>query len=110
MSNDMQSQVTPGPLEVSERFMTNEGQRAVMAPDAELGRKRVALVDAQKKFKRGEGWKLDDDPERDANAKLFAAAPDMLAALKNLENDDDKIPIHVWKLVQDAIAKAEVKR
>lgn len=73
---------TLGPFEVSERFMTNDGQRAIMAPDAELGRKRVALVDAQKKFKRGEGWKLDDDPERDANARLFSASYELLAALK----------------------------
>jgi hypothetical protein len=41
-----------------------------------------------------------------ANAKLIAAAPDMLNALMNLENDNNAIPDHAWKLVQDAIKKA----
>lgn len=86
---------TLGPFEVSERFMTNEGQRAIMASDAELGRKRVALVDAQKKFRRGEGWKLDDDAERDANAKLFAAAPELVKALEA-----------VWSGVPDRVRAA----
>lgn len=35
------------------------------------------------------------------------AAPEMLAALKNTENDDGHIPPSAWKLIQDAIAKAE---
>jgi hypothetical protein len=30
---------------------------------------------------------------------------EMLEALENLENDDNNIPDHAWKLVQDAIAK-----
>jgi hypothetical protein len=38
---------------------------------------------------------------------LLAAAPDLLEALKNLENDDGSIPAHAWNLVQSAIAKAE---
>ena len=43
-----------------------------------------------------------------ANANLIAAAPDMLEALKNLENDDGKaMPPSAWALVQNAIAKAE---
>ena len=41
------------------------------------------------------------------NAQLFAAAPDLLEALKNLENDDYSIPPHAWELVQNAISKAE---
>jgi hypothetical protein len=50
-------------------------------------------------------------PERavsyQANARLIAAAPDMLEALQNLENDDgSSMPDSAWKLVQDAIAKA----
>jgi hypothetical protein len=44
--------------------------------------------------------------EQEANAKLIAAAPDLLEALKNLENDNGQIPDHAWKLVRDAIAKA----
>jgi hypothetical protein len=41
-----------------------------------------------------------------SDALLIAAAPDLLAALQNLENDDGSIPDHAWSLVQAAIAKA----
>lgn len=41
-------------------------------------------------------------------AQLFSAAPDLLEALQNLENDNGQIPGHAWKLVQDAIAKATI--
>lgn len=44
-----------------------------------------------------------------ANTRLIAAAPDMLEALKNLENDDGNMPPSAWALVQQAIAKAEGK-
>lgn len=60
------------------------------------------------------GYGDDDDggvqgkskEEEIANAYLIAAAPDMLEALKNLENDDGHIPLEAWKMVQSAIAKA----
>jgi hypothetical protein len=42
-----------------------------------------------------------------ANAYLIAAAPDLLEALENLENDDNSIPYHAWDMVQSAIAKAK---
>lgn len=41
------------------------------------------------------------------NARLIAAAPDLLEALENLENDDGSIPAHAWNLAQAAIAKAK---
>ena len=41
-----------------------------------------------------------------ADAYLIAAAPDLLEALQNLENDDESIPKHAWDMVQNAIAKA----
>jgi hypothetical protein len=44
---------------------------------------------------------------KEANARLIAAAPDLLEALNNLENDDGAIPEHAWKMVCAAIAKAE---
>jgi hypothetical protein len=47
------------------------------------------------------------DEQWEADACLIAAAPDMLEALENLENDDGSIPDHAWKLVQDAISKAK---
>ena len=39
-------------------------------------------------------------------AQLISAAPDLLEACRNLENDDGSIPEHAWKKVQDAINKA----
>ena len=42
-----------------------------------------------------------------ANAYLIAAAPELLEALENLENDDNSIPSHAWDMVQSAIAKAK---
>lgn len=42
----------------------------------------------------------------ECNMTLIIAAPDLLAALQNLENDDGKIPEHAWALIQSAIAKA----
>jgi len=43
---------------------------------------------------------------RKKDVALISAAPDMLEALQNLENDDNYIPEHAWKMVQDAIRKA----
>lgn len=43
---------------------------------------------------------------RKRDVALISAAPDMLEALQNLENDDNSIPEHAWKLVKNAIAKA----
>lgn len=48
----------------------------------------------------------EESQEADANQKLIAAAPDMLKALQNLENDFEEIPPLAWKKVQDAITKA----
>jgi hypothetical protein len=48
----------------------------------------------------------DDDGVAEANARLMAAAPEMLAALENLENDDGAIPASAWNLVVDAVGKA----
>jgi hypothetical protein len=45
--------------------------------------------------------------QRQANARLIAAAPDLLEALENLENDDNSIPSYAWDMVQSAIAKAK---
>jgi hypothetical protein len=94
--------------------MTNEGQRYVMAPD-----KRVCLVDMQcEGVKRNERHK-SGDAERDANARLIAAAPDCLAACKetldwiesewalpsgNYENPTIR---EIAKQLSAAIAKAE---
>ncbi len=47
-----------------------------------------------------------DEGENAANAQLIAAAPDMLEALQNIENDNQHMPDTAWKLITDAIAKA----
>jgi hypothetical protein len=56
-------------------------------------------------------WTCESDEEDEAamaNAHLMAAAPDMLEALENLENDDGTtMPPSAWELVQTAIAKAK---
>ena len=44
------------------------------------------------------------------DTSLYAAAPDMLNALENLENDNGAIPDHAWRLVQEAISKAKSER
>ena len=42
-----------------------------------------------------------------ANARLIAAAPDLLEALKNIENDNKHMPQTAWDMIQKAIAKAK---
>lgn len=49
------------------------------------------------------------EAEAKATANLIVAAPDMLEALKNIENDDEHMPPSAWELIQNAIAKAEGK-
>jgi hypothetical protein len=40
------------------------------------------------------------------NAKLIAAAPELLDALLDLENDNNSIPKSIWDKIQNAINKA----
>ena len=44
--------------------------------------------------------------EAKANAKLMAAAPEMLEALQSIENDNVHMPPAIWQLIQYAIKKA----
>lgn len=83
------------------RALTNEGQRFIMAPD-----KRVALVDCQTDFKRGTGYQTDC-AERDANAQLIAASPQMLDALERAYLYKTDMPPEVREAVQAAIAAAK---
>ncbi|MEO8824096.1 MAG: hypothetical protein ABI366_11040 [Ginsengibacter sp.] len=39
------------------------------------------------------------------HSKLIAAAPDLLEALRSIENDDGGIPETIWKMRNDAIYK-----
>jgi hypothetical protein len=63
--------------------------------------KRICEVKHYKAFKSDVNYS-----EGIANARLIAAAPDMLDALQFLENNDNSIPKHAWELVKAAIAKA----
>ena len=42
----------------------------------------------------------------EADARLLSAAPDLLEALENIENDDGRIPETIWAMRNAAIAKA----
>lgn len=46
---------------------------------------------------------------RKDDAVLIAAAPDMLEALENLENNGVEIPDHAWIMIKNAIDKATGK-
>lgn len=70
---------TPGPWTVG-MFLTNGGQKPVVSAD-----RRIALADSQTDFERGQGWQ-HECAEREANARLIAAAPDMLAILQRLRD------------------------
>lgn len=59
---------------------------------------------------RSDGITDEGDPPNRFDRPLIAAAPDMLEALQNLENDDGStMPATAWELVQKAIAKATGK-
>ena len=43
-----------------------------------------------------------DAKDCEQKENLIAAAPDMLDALKDIENDDNSIPKPIWKKIQKA--------
>lgn len=84
----MSAHHTPGPWAVSplyleHGFCANDGSIVIMA-DSDDGTFPVAAAGPVASFKRGQGHKLID-AGRDANARLIASAPDLLAALKAWE-------------------------
>jgi hypothetical protein len=62
------------------RMLTNEGQAPIMGGPEDDSR-RIALVDCQVEYKRGKAH-LTECAEREANARLIAAAPDLLEAMQ----------------------------
>jgi hypothetical protein len=92
------------------RMLTNSGAAAVTADDVQ-----VATVNSQTPFKKGQGH-LVDCPVRDANARLIAAAPELLEALKAslqiLEGISESRDFRneqalILEMVRQAVAKAE---
>lgn len=78
--------------------LTNDGQRYLMSGSGDDA-KRIALVDCHTKYKRGTGHQQSCE-ERDANAHLIAAAPDMYEALTHLAA---VVETHGWNsLAKDA--------
>jgi hypothetical protein len=92
--------------EADQLAVSNEGQAYVMA---EAG--RVALVDCRVDFKRGKGY-LTECSEREANAALIAAAPELLEALRQVVASatpnihDHPAMCEAWDTAKTAIAKA----
>lgn len=69
---------TPGPWRVSTIGLMNDGSLPVSSDQGQIAR-----VSAQADFPRGQGHN-SECAERDANAHLIAAAPDLYAALDAL--------------------------
>lgn len=91
-------------------FTANDGSVTVVPTD-EDAMFSICDVKLTKHFPRGKTYKAED-AERDANARLIAAAPDLLKALKNcvlLTFDGFSIEGDCEREARDAIAKAEGK-
>jgi len=77
------SKHTPGPWKTRLELRMNDGAVPVI-----IDGDRIALVDCRTPYKRGQGWK-QECAERDANARLIAAAPMLLEALQAIVKADD---------------------
>lgn len=84
----------------------NDGSCAILARQADGESTIVCTVNLQSKVKRGEAYRTKC-AERDANLALIAAAPDLLAALKQIVELID-VPGQV--LVADGRAAANIAR
>lgn len=70
---------------VTPRLLMNDGAAALMVTREDGTNSRIALIDCQTPFKRGEGWKTEC-AERDANLRLFAHAAQMYDYILNRAN------------------------
>ena len=97
---------TPGPWNIEEDSMRDE--LSIGHNRVSVGRREIALV--------GVGYEEDIDQEQRANARLIAAAPELLEALQTLVtfsdfNDEESHATFVRQLdgARAAIAKATVR-
>lgn len=86
------------------RLLSNDGQASVMAGTDSDEPGPIARVECRTTFKRGEGHRSKCE-ERDANARLISAAPDLLAALQAVLAVADR-KTDEFDLARAAIAKA----
>jgi hypothetical protein len=96
----MSAQHTPGPWCVSNIGLTNDGQRPVTSAN-----RRIALIDAVVVLPPKNMWR-SECAEREANALLIAAAPDLLAAMEQLSESPMFMAIEGHSAATAAIAKA----
>ncbi|WP_424493936.1 hypothetical protein [Salinimicrobium sp. GXAS 041] len=52
------------------------------------------------------GYLICESVANDKHVKLISAAPDLLEALLNIENDNNSIPKAIWEMRNKAIKKA----
>lgn len=97
---------TPGPWECRTNRVSYGGP---LPPLIEVDGKRLATVEAEEVLYTADGNDRDCDAENardDANARLMAAAPDLLAALKAFLHADPDVFAEELKAAHAAIAKA----
>ena len=100
---------TPGPWTVENGPV--ESEMLAISAAGRTFQNPICLFD----YGAGPALKWEPNREQCANARLIAAAPDMLAALKAVELEavnagrggDVTIPSQVWDMISAAIARAE---
>jgi hypothetical protein len=108
MKTREQTKHTPGEWRIAELhaqgLYLNDGGINILTDSGS-----VCTVHLQVSAKRGEAYKAKD-PERDANARLIAAAPDLLYALQQIVSDlpsnRDWLSPDLERAARAAIAKA----